>query len=100
MDKRKNNGGHSTKGKAGRPSKNDEEKAKELMRAALKMLYKQDGDDDNTIAFLKEFAQTSRGQQFIAEHLLGKPKESVDLTTNGESIQPNQITFIKTDSDD
>ncbi len=62
---------------AGRPTKVDEDKSKELMRAALKKLYNKDEDDDNTIEFLRVFAQTSRGQQFIAEHLLGKPKEHV-----------------------
>jgi len=88
MDKRKNNGGHSTKGRAGRPSKNDEDKAKNLIKAALKKLYKKDGDDENTIMFLHDFAQTTRGQQFIAEHLLGKPKEKVENTVTIASIEP------------
>jgi hypothetical protein len=88
MDKRKNNGGHSTKGRAGRPSKNDEDKAKNLIKAALKKLYKKDGDDENTIMFLHDFAQTTRGQQFIAEHLLGKPKEKVESTVTIASIEP------------
>ena len=88
MDKRKNNGGHSTKGRAGRPSKNDEDKAKNLIKAALKKLYKKDGDDETTIMFLHAFAQPTRGQQFIAEHLLGKPKEKVENTVTIASIEP------------
>lgn len=65
---------------AGRKSKADEEKAKTLIHQALNKLYKAEGDDENTVLFLKDFAQTSRGQQFIAEHLLGKPKENLNLT--------------------
>ena len=88
MDKRKNNGGHSTKGRAGRPKKADEEKAVNLIKQALKKLYKKDSDDENTILFLHDFAQTSKGQQFIAEHLLGKPKEKVESVVSIESISP------------
>ena len=77
-DKRKDNGG-ARKG-AGRPSKNDEEKSKVLIRKALKLIYNKDEDEDNTISFLKDFAQTPKGQQFVAEHLLGKPKENVNFT--------------------
>ena len=39
MDKRKNNGGHSTKGKAGRPSKEDEEKVKRMCESAIIKVY-------------------------------------------------------------
>lgn len=76
-DRRKYNGGNKN---AGRKSKSDEEKAKNLIHQALRKLYKSDEDDENTVLFLKDFAQTSRGQQFIAEHLLGKPKEQLNLT--------------------
>ena len=65
---------------AGRPKRADEEKANTLIKAALKELYNKDSDDENIIQFLKEFSQSSRGQQFIAEHLLGKPKENLNIT--------------------
>jgi len=84
-DKRKNNGGNKN---AGRKSKADEDKAKTLIRKALKKLYKKDADDDNTVLFLHEFAQTPKGQQFIAEHLLGKPKETIDNNVSVTSIEP------------
>ena len=77
-DGRKNNGG--AREGAGRKSKAEEDKAKDLIKAALKELYNKDKDDDNIIQFLKDFSQSSRGQQFIAEHLLGKPKENLNLT--------------------
>ena len=81
------NHGGARKG-AGRPSKSDEEKAVNLIKQALKKLYKKDSDDENTILFLHDFAQTSKGQQFIAEHLLGKPKEKVESVVSIESISP------------
>ena len=78
MDGRKNNGAKKGGNKgAGRPSKSDENKAQQLIKKALHKLYNQEEDDDNTIMFLHDFAQTPRGQQFIAEHLIGKPKEHV-----------------------
>lgn len=76
-DRRKYNGGNKN---AGRKPKADEEKANTLIKAALKELYNKDSDDENIIQFLKEFSQSSRGQQFIAEHLLGKPKENLNIT--------------------
>ena len=86
MDKRKNNGG-ARKG-AGRPPKADEDNAKKLIHYALKKLYKKDTDEDNTIDFLHDFARTTRGQQFLAEHLLGKPKQEIDMNTNIEGSIP------------
>jgi hypothetical protein len=74
---------------AGRKTVAEEEKSKALMREALKLLYRKDGDDENTILFIKDFAETSKGQQFIAEHLLGKPKENLNLTGD-VSILPIQ----------
>ena len=77
-DKRKDNGG--AREGSGRKSKADEDKAKALIRQALKSIYSKDGDDENTVAFLKDFAQTPKGQQFVAEHLLGKPKENLNFS--------------------
>ena len=71
---------------AGRPTKVDEEKANELMIRALKEIYSKDKDDDAKVSFIKDLASGTRGQIFIAEHLFGKPKESTDITSNGESI--------------
>ena len=71
---------------AGRKPIAEEEKAKELINKALKLIYKKDVDEENAILFLKDFAATGRGQQFIAEHLIGKPKERVDITSDDEQI--------------
>jgi hypothetical protein len=80
MDKRKDNGGHSTAGKAGRPKKLDEELANTRIMRGLKSLYNQEEEEDNVNEFLVGFIPTERGQMFIAQHLLGKPKEVSETT--------------------
>ena len=77
---------------AGRPSKVDEDKAKTLIHKALKLIYSKDQDDDNTILFLKEFATTPKGQQFVAEHLLGKPKENLNFSGD---VSMHPMTWVK-----
>ena len=73
-DGRKNNGGHSTRGKAGRPPKSDEIKMIEQMDAiaapekAWRMLWEraEDGDTPALKAWI--------------EYRHGKPKQSLDAT--------------------
>jgi hypothetical protein len=79
-DKRKNNGGHKTNG--GRPTKVDELKVNELFNKALKVLYKQDTDEDNKVNFIVDLLDSQRGQIFVAEHLFGKAKDTVETTLN------------------
>lgn len=81
FDKRKNNGGHSTKGFAGRKSLADELKSKEIMVNALKTLYRTDIDDKAKELFVRKvLMENQRGQLFIASHIFGKPKETVEAT--------------------
>ena len=90
MEKKGKHGG--VRKGAGRPSKVDEDKSRYLIKEALRRIYKKDEDDENTILFLHDFAQTPKGQQFVAEHLLGKPKEKVESTVNIQSIAPIEWT--------
>jgi hypothetical protein len=79
-DKRKNNGGHKT---AGRKPKVDELKVNTLFVNALKELYNTETDDEAKKTFVKNTLMDSqRGQIFIAEHIFGKPKETVETTHN------------------
>ncbi len=79
-DKRKNNGGHKT---AGRKPKVQEEKVNNLFVIALKELYKTETDDTAKILFIKDkLLESQRGQIFIAEHIFGKPKETIETTHN------------------
>jgi hypothetical protein len=98
MDNRKNNGGHSTKGKAGRPKKEIEEHATEIMRTAIRRLYRKDTDAEAQIAFVKDFAQTSRGMQFVAEHLFGKAPQVIEQE-GSMFLQTPLIEFVSADKD-
>jgi hypothetical protein len=88
MDGRKNNGGHSTKGFAGRPTKADEIKIIEQMDAiavpedAWRALWEkcQDGDIQAIKCWLN--------------YRFGMPKQVVDVTTQGEKVTP-PIQWIK-----
>ncbi len=76
MDGRANNGG--VRKGAGRKPKAIEDQANVIIVKAIKDLYKADTDEKAKIKFLKDFAQTSRGQQFIAEHIFGKAPQVVE----------------------
>lgn len=71
---------------AGRKPKVDEKKVNTLFITALKRLYSKDNDDDAKIEFIKTLSKSQRGQIFIAEHVFGKPKDTLDVTTKGESL--------------
>ena len=73
-DRRKYNGGNKN---AGRKSKAEELQALYIIKKAIRVIYKKDDDEAAKIAFLKDFATSQKGQQFIAEHLFGKPKDVV-----------------------
>ena len=79
---------------SGRKPKQVEEKAKELMKRALMSLYGSEDSETAKLEFLKEYAQTSRGQQFIAEHLFGKPVEVIE----NHNIEVDTIDLSKLDN--
>ena len=76
MDNRKNNGGHSTKGFAGRPKKADELKLIEKLDALI--------DNEEVIKTLgKQITKgDSRAMNLYFGYRYGKPKESVDITSS------------------
>tara|TARA_R110000796_G_scaffold160068_1_gene276844 strand:- start:353 stop:646 length:294 start_codon:yes stop_codon:yes gene_type:complete len=68
---------------AGRKSVVEEQKANVIMMNALKELYNKDTDDEAKIHFVKEvLLESQRGQLFVAEHVFGKPKETIETTHN------------------
>tara|TARA_R110000868_G_scaffold399825_1_gene673824 strand:- start:381 stop:671 length:291 start_codon:yes stop_codon:yes gene_type:complete len=80
MEEKKQRGG--AREGAGRRTVNDELKVNELFNKALKVLYKQDTDDGNKINFIVDLLDSQRGQIFVAEHLFGKAKDTVETTLN------------------
>jgi hypothetical protein len=91
-DKRKNNGGHKTNG--GRHTKADEAKVNTLFVEGLKRLYNKDTDDENKISFVVTLLESQRGQIFIAEHLFGKPKETVETTLSVSNFDVKDLFKI------
>jgi hypothetical protein len=82
MDKRKNNGGHSN---GGRKPKAEEQKLVEKLTPLIDKAYKalETGLQDDQSWAVKLFF----------EYLYGKPRQSVDVTTNGESIKQQIINI-------
>ena len=76
MDNRKNNGGHSTKGFAGRPKKAYELKLIEKLDALI--------DNEEVIKTLgKQIIKgDSRAMNLYFGYRYGKPKESVDISSS------------------
>ena len=72
MDGRKNNGGHSTKGKAGRKPKADEQK---LIERLSPLSDKAFIALDNAIQ-----EEHSWALRLFFEYMYGKPKEKVEIT--------------------
>jgi hypothetical protein len=76
MDNRKNNGGHSTKGFAGRKPKDEENRIRDLMQP-----YSLDAIQCLASIIINESAKDSdriSASKLVIEYTYGKPKETVD----------------------
>ena len=95
MDNRKNNGnkGHSTKAKGDKIDKRKNEYRNALKEAATKQ------DVIDVISMIKTKAikdkDVQAGKLFL-EYYIGKPKDSLDITTNGDSVSIPLINFTTT----
>jgi len=81
-DGRRNNGGHSTKGKAGRKPKTDEEKKLELISASIP-----------TSEIIELCAKQARkgnmkAIELLLYYVIGKPKEQKSLDVNFLDVKP------------
>jgi len=88
IDGRANNGGNKN---AGRKPKSEEIKLIEKLTPMAPEAYKQleIGIKNGDFRFVKLYF----------EYYAGKPKESKDITTNGESLNFGQISFFDTNED-
>ena len=67
----------------GRPPKVEEEKVNNIFLKALGQLYNKETEEETKIEFVKTtLMESQRGQLFIAEHIFGKPKETIEATHN------------------
>ena len=67
---------------AGRKSVASEQKVNEIFLSALKSLKSVETDNEAKIEFAKDLLESQRGQIFVAEHLFGKAKETIDSNVN------------------
>lgn len=92
-EEKKQRGGY--RANAGRKSVAEEQKVNEIFLSALKSLKSVDTDDEAKVEFAKDLLETQRGQIFIAEHLFGKPKETVDQNVNINSFELKDVIKFK-----
>ncbi|SKB35117.1 hypothetical protein [Maribacter arcticus] len=79
MDGRKFNGGHSTKGYAGRKPKADEDRIRTLSINSLESIF---GSEEKAFEHIATKAKDSFPHlKLLLEYAYGKPKESVELET-------------------
>ena len=67
---------------AGAKRKADIEKANEVFLSMIKSVHDVETDDEAKQELAKTLYSFERGQMFIAEHIFGKPKETIETTHN------------------
>jgi len=82
---------------AGRKSVASEQRVNDIFLSALKSLKSVDTDDEAKIEFAKDLYNSQRGQIFIAEHLFGKPKETIETTHNINDFDIKELFTIDKD---
>lgn len=80
----------------GRPPKADEEKVNNIFLTALKQLHNSETDEEAKIAFVKDtLLESQRGQLFIAEHIFGKPKETIESNVKFSNFDIRELVKFK-----
>jgi hypothetical protein len=81
---------------AGRKPVAHEQRVNEIFIQAIKDVKGVETDDQAKIELAKTLLESQRGQIFIAEHLYGKPKETIDqnVTIDNFSLK-DVISFDK-----
>lgn len=67
---------------AGAKRKADIEKANEVFLSMIKSVHSVETDEEAKQQLAKTLYSFERGQMFIAEHIFGKPKETIETTHN------------------
>jgi len=84
---------------AGRKSVADEQKVNNLFVDALKQMYDTEIEDEAKVKFIKDTLMDSqRGQLFIAEHVFGKPKETIETTHNVNNFDIKDLFKVDKDT--
>jgi len=91
------NGHGGVRPNSGNKSKQDFEKTNTVLLTAIKQVKNVNTDVEARIELAKDLYKTQRGQIFIAEHLFGKPKETVETTHNINNFDIKELFTIDKD---
>jgi hypothetical protein len=95
MEEKKKHGG--ARPNAGAPKKSEVLKTNHIILSAIKEATSVETDEEARMEVVKELWKFERGKMFIAEHLLGKPKETIDQNVNLNNFSiKDVISFDKT----
>lgn len=94
MDKRKNNGGHSTKPKR----KDDKRLLTKIERLGLVSLMDEAMTNEDWVKIFRASKNEALGgdlnhMKFLAEYYFGKPQQHIDHTTDGDKMSVPIITI-------
>ena len=92
MEQEKKKRGGAGRGQGRKPVAS-EKQVNEIFLTALKQIHKTDNDETAKVKFACNLLETERGRVFVAEHLFGKPKETIDQTLTFDSLKLKD--FIK-----
>jgi len=93
MEDKKQNGG--ARPGAGRKSVAEEKKVNEIFIKALRNINNAETDDEAKVLFAEDLLSFERGKMFIAEHIFGKPKDTVDQNVNINSFELKDVIQFK-----
>ena len=93
MEEKKQHGGARTN--AGAPRKAEIEQSNVIFLTAIKELKNVDNDLDARKAFAKDLLTFERGKMFIAEHLFGKPEQTVNTNLNVNDFNLKDVINFK-----
>lgn len=92
-DKRKHNGGHSTKGNAGRKPKADEDRIRSLCINAMERIY---GSEEKAFEYIADKSKESFPHlKLLFEYAYGKPKDIKNLSIQAEQPLFPEIQLIE-----
>lgn len=93
MEEKKQHGG--ARANAGAPRKAEVEQSNVIFLTAIKELKNVDNDLDARKAFAKDLLTFERGKMFIAEHLFGKPEQTVNTNLNVNDFNLKDVINFK-----
>ena len=93
MEEKKKKGG--ARPGAGRKSVFEEKKVNEVFLNALRSINNVETDEEAKTEFAKDLLTFERGKMFIAEHIFGKPKETIDQNVSINDFSLKDIIKFK-----